>query len=74
MSRPSTVESLSGPAAAIRVACARSGSVWGGTTSRTILLPLSPRTSAVFGGWSRYPSSLTARRPVVSLVGAFAHR
>ena len=67
MSRPSTVESLSGAAAAIRVACARSGSVWGGTTSKTILLRLSPRTSMVFGGWSRYPSSRTARPPVASL-------
>ena len=71
MRRPSTVESLSGAAAAIRVACARSGSVWGGTTSRMILLPLSPRTSTVFGGWSRYPSSLTARPPVVEFGGCF---
>src|SRR5271166_225771 len=72
MSKPSTVESLSGAAAAIMVACARSGSVWGGTTSRTILLRLSPRTSTVFGGWSRYPSSRTSWPPVASLVGAFA--
>ena len=55
MSKPSTVESLSGAAAAIMVACARSGSVWGGTTSRTILLRLSPRTSTVFGGWKSVP-------------------
>ena len=71
MRRPSTVESLSGAAAAIMVACARSGSVWGGTTSRTILLRLSPRTSTVFGGWSRYPSSLTTRPPVVEFGGCF---
>jgi hypothetical protein len=63
------------------VACAWSGSVWGGTTSRAILLRLSsraillrlsPRTSTVFGGWSRNPSSRTARPPVASLAGAFA--
>src|SRR6476661_508567 len=71
MSRPSTVESLFGAAAAIRVACARSGSVWGGTTSKTLLLRLSPRTSMMFGGWSRYPSSRTERPPVASLVGAY---
>ena len=57
MRRPSTVESSSGAAAAIMAACARSGSVWGGTTSRMVLLPSSPRPSTVFGGWGRYPSS-----------------
>ncbi len=72
MSRPSTVESSSGAAAAIMVACARSGSLCGGTTSRTIRLRSSPSTSTVFGGWSRYPSSRTAWPPVASSVGAFA--
>src|SRR5215213_4189724 len=49
MKRPPTVETLFGPAAAIMVAWAWSGSVWGGTTSTAILLRLTPRTSMVFG-------------------------
>jgi len=44
MKRPPTVETLFGAAAAIMVAVRWSGSVWGGTTSRAILLRLSPRT------------------------------
>ena len=47
MSRPSTVASLFGAAAAIMVVCAWSGSVRGGTISSRILLRLSPRTSRV---------------------------
>src|SRR3984957_3712585 len=50
MRRLSTVESLLGAAAAIRVACASSGSASGGTTSKAILLRLSPRTSTVWTG------------------------
>ena len=72
MSKPSTVEASSGAAAAVMVACARSGSVWGATTSKTILLRSSPSTSTVFGGWSRYPSSRTTWPPVASSAGAFA--
>jgi hypothetical protein len=47
MRRPSTVESLLGAAAAIRVACALSGSVFGGTTNKTVLFRLRPNTEVV---------------------------
>src|ERR1700730_1657623 len=64
MRRLSTVESSLGAAAAIRVACASSGSAFGGTTSNTILLRLRPRISTVWVGLRRYPPRPTGRPPV----------